>query len=76
MEGVTKGQTAKIYAGKGFQKGGPLFGDAFKAPKQEVTININKGNVTAKEIANAVNKGTKTTGKPSIRPGALDRRGR
>jgi hypothetical protein len=35
-------------------------------PNQNVTININKGNVTAKEIANAVNKGTKTTGAPSI----------
>jgi hypothetical protein len=35
-------------------------------PAKNVTININKGNVTAKEIANAVNKGTKTTGAPSI----------
>jgi hypothetical protein len=33
---------------------------------QNVTININKGNVTAKEIANAVNKGAKTNGSPSI----------
>jgi hypothetical protein len=40
---------------------------------QPVTININKGNVTAKEIANAVNKGTKATGAPSITPGALRR---
>jgi uncharacterized protein YoxC len=71
MEGVTKGQTSKIYAGKGFQKGGPLFGDAFKAPKQEVTININKGNVTAKEIAKAVNKGTKTGGAPILTGSAL-----
>jgi hypothetical protein len=39
--------------------------------KQNVTININKGNVTAKEIANAVNKGTKTTGAPSIPRGAI-----
>lgn len=35
-------------------------------PKQNVTININKGNVTAKEIADAVNKGAKSTGAPSI----------
>mgnify|MGYP006921331855 CR=1 FL=1 len=35
-------------------------------PAQAVTININKGNVTAKEIANAVNKGAKSTGAPSI----------
>jgi hypothetical protein len=36
------------------------------APKQNVTININKGNVTAKEIAKAVNKGTKTGGAPIL----------
>jgi hypothetical protein len=36
-----------------------------------VTINVNKGNVTAKEIADAVSKGTKTTGAPSISSGAL-----
>lgn len=40
-------------------------------PRQNVTINVNKGNVTAKEIADAVNKGTKTTGAPSIGSGAL-----
>jgi hypothetical protein len=40
-----------------------------------VTININKGNVTAKEIANAVNKGAKTTGAPSITPAALRKLG-
>jgi hypothetical protein len=38
---------------------------------QAVTININKGNVTAKEIANAVNKGAKTTGSPSIQQIAI-----
>jgi hypothetical protein len=38
---------------------------------KNVTINVNKGNVTAKEIANAVNKGTKTTGAPSIPRGAI-----
>jgi hypothetical protein len=38
---------------------------------KNVTININKGNVTAKEIAKAVNKGTKTTGSPSITSAAL-----
>jgi len=36
-----------------------------------VTININKGNVTPQEIAKAINKGTKTTGAPSIRNGAI-----
>jgi hypothetical protein len=42
-------------------------------PKQNVTININKGNVTAKEIATAVNKGAKTTGSPSIQQIAIRR---
>lgn len=35
-------------------------------PAQAVTINVNKGNVTAKEIAKAVQKGAKTTGAPFI----------
>jgi hypothetical protein len=35
-------------------------------PAQQVNITINKGNVTAKEIASAVQKGTKATGAPSI----------
>lgn len=45
------------------------------AAKQNVTININKGNVTAKEIAKAVNKGTKSTGAPSLDGAALRRIG-
>jgi hypothetical protein len=40
-------------------------------PKQNVTINVNKGNVTAKEIAKAVQKGAKTTGAPSIPNSAI-----
>jgi hypothetical protein len=40
-------------------------------PTQNVTINVNKGNVTAKEIAKAVQKGAKTTGAPSIPGGAI-----
>ena len=40
-------------------------------PAQAVTINVNKGNVTAKEIAKAVQKGAKTTGAPSIPRGAI-----
>jgi hypothetical protein len=39
--------------------------------KQNVTININKGNVTAKEIANAVNKGAKVGGAPILTGTAL-----
>jgi len=75
MEGAAKGQQSKIYAGTGFQQGGKLFGDAFQQPKQNVTININKGNVTPKEIADAINKGTKTSGAPSITSAALRRLG-
>ena len=44
---------------------------ALKADKKNVTININKGNVTAKEIANAVNKGTKVGGAPILTGVAL-----
>jgi hypothetical protein len=40
-------------------------------PRQNVTINVNKGNVTAQEIANAVNKGAKSTGSPSIQQIAI-----
>jgi hypothetical protein len=38
---------------------------------KNVTININKGNVTAKEIANAVNKSTKSTGSPKLNFGTV-----
>ena len=41
------------------------------APKQTVNININKGNVTAKEIAKAVNKSTKSTGSPKLNFGTV-----
>jgi hypothetical protein len=40
---------------------------------KNVTINVNKGNVTAKEIANAVNKSTKTSGAPILTGSALRR---
>jgi hypothetical protein len=42
---------------------------------KNVTININKGNVTAKEIANAVNKGTKTGGAPALDAATIRRIG-
>lgn len=72
MEGAARGQTARIYGGdQRYQGAGTLFGNAFQAPKQNVTININKGNVTAKEIADAVNKGTKTGGAPILTGAAL-----
>jgi len=72
MEGVARGQTARILSGdKRYQESGRLFGDAFQQPKQNVTININKGNVTAQEIANAVNKSTKTSGTPKLNFGTV-----
>jgi hypothetical protein len=72
MEGVARGETARILSGgKRYEDTGRLFGDAFQQPKQDVTININKGNVTADEIARALQKGTKTTGAPSIPRGAI-----
>jgi hypothetical protein len=40
-------------------------------PQQSVTINVNKGNVTAKEIAKAINKSAKTTGSPVLTGPAL-----
>jgi hypothetical protein len=72
MEGVARGETARILSGgKRYEETGRLFGDAFQQPKQNVTININKGNLTAKEIADAVNKGAKATGAPSISSGSI-----
>jgi hypothetical protein len=76
MEGVARGQTSRILSGDTrYSETGRLFGDAFQQPKQDITININKGNVTPKEIADAINKGTKTTGAPSITSAALRRLG-
>jgi hypothetical protein len=43
--------------------------------RKNVTININKGNVTAKEIANAVNKGTKVGGAPVMDAATIRRIG-
>jgi hypothetical protein len=41
------------------------------AERSTVNININKGNVTAAEIVNAINKNTKTTGNPMLNKGTL-----
>jgi hypothetical protein len=74
MQGQALVDAQKSYPRPDFSPGGGgLFPGAFgrNTPKQEVTININKGNVTAKEIANAVNKGAKTTGSPSIQQIAI-----
>jgi hypothetical protein len=68
--GFVAGQNAATAPKKG-GGGGPNTG-----PKaNNVTININKGNVSAKEIAKAVNKGTKVSGKLPINlPKGLNRR--
>ena len=74
MEGVAVGERSRIFGGgQRYEETGRLFGDAFQQPKQNVTININKGNVTATEIANAVNKNAKATGFPSITSGSIRR---
>jgi hypothetical protein len=74
MEGVARGQTSRILSGdKRYSETGRLFGDAFQQPKQDVTININKGNVTAKEISDALNKAAKTSGSPSVSSGSIRR---
>jgi hypothetical protein len=52
-------------------KAAPVPPGRVSTPSQAVTININKGNVTAKEIANAVNKGTKVGGAPILTGTAL-----
>ena len=72
MEGVARGQTSRILSGDTrYSETGRLFGDAFQQPKQNVTININKGNVTAKEISDALNKAAKTSGSPSVSSGSI-----
>lgn len=52
-------------------KAAPVAPGRVSTPAQAVTININKGNVTAKEIANAVNKGAKVGGAPILTGTAL-----
>jgi hypothetical protein len=44
---------------------------ALAADRRNVTININRGNVTAKEIADKVNKSTKVTGGPRLNSGTI-----
>jgi hypothetical protein len=66
MQGQALAQQSEIYAGSGFQQGGRLFGDAFQ-PTQNVTINVNNGNVTAQEIADKLNRANRSTGTNLIR---------
>jgi len=62
LQGQALEQQSRIYAGESFQQGGRLFGNAFQPPSQNVTINVNKGNVTAQEIADAIRKANRVTG--------------
>jgi hypothetical protein len=72
LNGVTN--VVRTLTGAGAVSAGPSASVApgrVSTPSQNVTININKGNVTAKEIANAVNKGTKVGGAPILTGTAL-----
>jgi hypothetical protein len=75
MQGQALAEQSRIYAGdpsRGYQQTGRLFGDAFTAPRptQNVTINVNNGNVTADEIVRRLERLNKNSG--GI-PGALFR---
>jgi hypothetical protein len=67
MQGQALAQQSEIYAGSGFQQGGRLFGDAFQNVEQNVTINVNNGNVTAQEIADRLNRANRASGTNLIR---------
>ena len=77
LGGIQEGQqiieNARILGGdQRYQGAGTLFGDAFKTPTttQNVTINVNNGNVTADEIVRRLERLNKNSG--GI-PGALFR---
>jgi hypothetical protein len=68
QQGEVVGQTANIYSGgTRYEDTGRLFGNAFQPPVQNVTINVNNGNVTAQEIADKLNKANKITGTRLLR---------
>jgi hypothetical protein len=71
QQGQVAGQTANLYSGgQRYQGAGTLFGNAFQAPttnNQNVTINVNNGNVNAQQIANAINRRNRSTGTNVIR---------
>jgi len=72
LNGVTN--VVRTITGAQGVSGSPSAGIApgtVSTPQQRVTININKGNVTAKEVANAINKSAKTTGCPVLTGPAL-----
>lgn len=68
MQGQQTIQNAEIISGGGRYEGaGTLFGEAFKPTTQNVTINVNNGNVTAQEIADKLNRAGRSTGTNLIR---------
>jgi hypothetical protein len=71
QQGQVVGQTGNLYTGgQRYQGAGTLFGGAFQAPttnNQNVTINVNNGNVNAQQIANAINRRNRSTGTNVIR---------
>jgi hypothetical protein len=74
MQGLQLAENSRIIGGdQRYQGAGTLFGDAFKtppSPTQNVTINVNNGNVTADEIVRRLERLNKNSG--GI-PGALFR---
>jgi hypothetical protein len=67
MQGQALGEQSRIYGGDpavGYKETGRLFGDAFTAPRpnQNVTINVNNGNVTAQQILDKLRRLNKSSG--------------
>jgi hypothetical protein len=65
-QGIALAEQSRIYGGDPAvqQQTGRLFGNAFQPPQQtqNVTINMNAGNITAQQIAEAIRKANKSTG--------------
>jgi hypothetical protein len=67
MQGQALAEQSRIYGGDpavGYKETGRLFGDAFTSPRpnQNVTINVNNGNVTAQEILDKIRRLNKSSG--------------
>jgi hypothetical protein len=67
MQGQALADQSRIYGGDpavGYKETGRLFGDAFTAPRptQNVTINVNQGNITAQEIYDKLRRLNKASG--------------
>jgi hypothetical protein len=67
QQGMALAEQSRIYGGdpsQGYQATGRLFGNAFQPPQQtqNVTINMNAGNITAQQIAEAIRRANRSTG--------------